>query len=242
MSIPESADILPHLLNGEIIVQGEFIWGSNITFQVEVKLGGHSVLAVYKPIRGERPLWDFPVASLAKREVAAYWVSKYVGWHFVPPTVYRKKAPFGAGSVQLYIEHDAKKHYFNLSPSEIEQLKPAALFDILINNADRKGSHIIQDASGKFWLIDHGLCFHVEDKLRTVIWDFAGAPIPRDLLADLQAFNRNVIDKKEWQQTLRAYLTEAELRAILLRGEKLVAEGVFPHPGPYRRHIPWPQL
>lgn len=223
-------------------MRGEFLWGSNFTFLVEVTHHREKILAVYKPVRGERPLWDFPEASLAKREVAAFWVSQYLGWNFVPPTVYRNQAPLGSGSLQMFIEHDPKVHYFNFSPSEIQRLKPVALFDVLINNADRKGSHIIKDRAGKFWLIDHGVCFHVEDKLRTVIWDFAGTLIPLELLDDLRNFIHLLREEGRAYRNLLVYLSEEELRAMALRGEKLLAEGVFPHPSPYRRHIPWPQL
>jgi streptogramin lyase len=120
---------------------------------------------------------DFPRASLARREVAAYLVSEALGWRLVPPTVYRKDGPIGSGSLQLFIEHDPGYHYFTFSDADRQRLHPVAIFDLLINNADRKGSHLLLDPDGHLWLIDHGLCFHREDKLRTVIWDFAGEPI-----------------------------------------------------------------
>ena len=183
LEIPTILNLLQH---GEITIKGEFVWGSNYTFLAEVSQNGDKILSVYKPSRGERPLWDFPPASLARREAAAYLVSEALGWELVPPTVYRKKAPIGPGSLQLFIEHDPELHYFNLTWTTARGLRPVVLFDLLVNNADRKGSHLLFDNNHHLWLIDHGICFHAEDKLRTVIWDFAGEPIPENLLADLR--------------------------------------------------------
>ncbi len=152
---------------------------------------------MYKPTRGERPLWDFPPASLAGREVAAYLVSEALGWRLVPPTIYRKKGPLGPGSLQAFVEHDPEYHYFTFNESDRQRLRPVALFDLLINNADRKGSHVLLDEQDHMWLIDHGVCFHVEDKIRTVIWDFAGEPFPDALCSDLTAFPRQARDQ-EW--------------------------------------------
>src|SRR3990172_8423486 len=137
--------LLTALEKGQITIQGEFLWGSNYTFQVLVEHEGKTLQAVYKPTRGERPLWDFPKASLARREVAAFLVSEVLGWSLVPPTVYRRQAPIGPGSLQLYVEHDPEYHYFNFSQVDRQRLRPVALFDLLINNADRKGSHLLID-------------------------------------------------------------------------------------------------
>ena len=178
----ETSTVLSVLQNGEITIKGEFVWGSNYTFLAEVCQEAQVVQSVYKPSRGERPLWDFPAASLARREAAAYVVSEALGWELVPPTVYRKKAPIGPGSLQLFIEHDPELHYFNLGEADKQRLRPVVLFDLLINNADRKGSHLLYDNHHHLWLIDHGICFHAEDKLRTVIWDFAGEPIPEQAI------------------------------------------------------------
>jgi hypothetical protein len=145
------------------------------------------VPAVYKPSKGEQPLWDFPENSLAWREVAAYLVSEALGWNFVPYTILRDEGPFGPGSLQQFIDYDPNYHYFTFKDEDKARLRPVVLFDLLLNNADRKGSHvIIQKRTRKMFLIDHGLCFHEEDKLRTVIWDFAGQPMPPELLADLE--------------------------------------------------------
>ena len=150
------------LQQGEMTVQGEFLWGSNYTFLVQVEHEGTQLAAVYKPSRGERPLWDFPTASLAHREVAAYLVSEASGWQLVPATVHRKDGPAGAGSLQVFIDHDPEYHYFNFSAEDRQRLRRVALFDLLINNADRKGSHILIDPDDHLWLIDHGaaLYFH----------------------------------------------------------------------------------
>ena len=132
--------------------------------------------AVYKPARGEQPLWDFPASSLGKREAAAYEVSQYLGWDLIPPTVYRTKSlPLGAGSLQLFFRHDPQIHYFSLVKSERPKLLQVCIFDCLVNNADRKGGHVLQDEDGHLWCIDQGLCFNEEDKLRTVHLGFCRA-------------------------------------------------------------------
>lgn len=238
--------VLEILEEGNINVQGEFLWGSNYTFLVQVDLAGDSLAAVYKPTRGERPLWDFPVATLARREAAAFHVSELLGWNLVPPTVYRKKGPMGPGSLQLFIEHDPEYHYFNFSEDDKQRLRPVALFDLLINNADRKGSHVLIDAEKKIWLIDHGVCFHVEDKLRTVIWDFAGEPIPEASCAEIGFFHQELSREGESgnqaKKRLAPYLSENEITALAVRAKRLVEGESFPPPSPYRRPYPWPQI
>ena len=169
------------LLNGSLELKGQFMLGSNYTFLVNVQHNGQELQAVYKPSRGEQPLWDFPDHTLAHREVAAYLVSEALGWNFVPFTALREDGPYGPGSIQQFIEYDPDYHYFNFSEEDKARLEPVMLFDLLCNNADRKGSHvIIEKETRKLWLIDHGLCFHEEDKLRTVIWDYAGQSISDD--------------------------------------------------------------
>jgi uncharacterized repeat protein (TIGR03843 family) len=237
---------LDKLRVGEIKLKGEFLWGSNYTYLVEIEHNAEIVPAVYKPTRGERPLWDFPPASLARREVAAYLVSEALGWHLVPPTVYRKKGPLGPGSVQLFIDHDPEYHYFNFSEEDLQRLRPTVLFDFLVNNADRKGSHVLRDHDGRLWLIDHGVCFHVEEKLRTVIWDFVGEPIPPELCSDLTSFVAELKLTGEHYSPLASslmeYLSQPEVKALARRGEKLVEGAIFPQPDPHRRPYPWPQI
>jgi len=237
---------LRFLQEGKVVVQGEFVWGSNYTFLVEIQLDDQTHQAVYKPARGERPLWDFPTASLGRREVAAYILSSVLGWNLVPPTVYRKKGPIGSGSLQWFIEHDPNYHYFNFTDEDRQRLRPTVLFDLLINNADRKGSHILKGSDGHFWLIDHGVCFHVEDKLRTVIWDFMGEPIPDELCEDIRQMRQRLAalgkESNGILAQLQEYISPAELRALARRADDLLISGHFPEPDPYRRPFPWPQI
>ncbi len=239
-------DLLSTLQKGVITVRGEFVWGSNYTFLAQVEYEGDKLAGVYKPSKGERPLWDFPVASLARREVAAYRVSEALGWQLVPLTVYRENGPFGPGSLQLFVEHDSEYHYFNFSDEDRQRLRPTALFDLLVNNADRKGSHILVDKDRHIWLIDHGVCFHVEDKLRTVIWDFVGEPIPEVLRADLGRLGQSLKpaggSSSELASELAAFLSRSEVRALAARANRLASDGCFPSPDPYRRAFPWPQI
>ena len=230
------------LQSGEITIKGEFVWGSNYTFLAEVCQNEHVIQSVYKPSRGERPLWDFPPASLARREAAAYLVSEALGWELVPPTVYRKKAPIGPGSLQLFIDHDPELHYFNLSETDRQSLRPVVLFDLLINNADRKGSHLLVDNNHHLWLIDHGICFHAEDKLRTVIWDFAGEQVPEKLLDDLHTFCLALVPAVNLYKDLQELLSLKEIKALARRAEHLISLRLFPQPDPQERSFPWPPL
>ncbi|MGD0877218.1 MAG: SCO1664 family protein [Anaerolineales bacterium] len=226
------------LTNGEIELKGQFTSGNNYTFLVNVCHAGSETLAVYKPTRGEQPLWDFPESSLAGREVSAYLVSQALGFGIVPFTLLRD-GPLGPGSLQQYIEHDPNYHYFSFRPAEIQRLRRVVLFDLLINNADRKGSHIlVQKRTRKLYLIDHGLCFHVEDKLRTVIWNFAGEPIPVDLLAELDSLHAN----RDLATLLAPYLRPEEVEALVQRAGVLLAAGQFPFPPEDRRAFPFPPV
>jgi len=230
------------LLHGEISLQGQFMLGSNYTFLVNVSHEGQEVPAVYKPSKGEQPLWDFPENSLAWREVAAYLVSEALGWNFVPYTILRDEGPFGPGSLQQFINYNPNYHYFTFKDEDKARLRPVVLFDLLLNNADRKGSHvIIQKRTRKMFLIDHGLCFHEEDKLRTVIWDFAGQPMPPELLMDLEKF-RAALSTPDLASQLEPYLTPGEMTALDARAAALVASGVLPLPPKDRRAFPYPPL
>jgi uncharacterized repeat protein (TIGR03843 family) len=241
MPSPDEA-ILNALEKGELTLVGEFLWGSNYTFSVQIEHEGLSLQGVYKPTRGERPLWDFPKSSLARREAAAYRVSEALGWRLVPPTVYRQQAPIGPGSLQLFVEHNPEYHYFNFSDVDRQRLRPVALFDLLINNADRKGSHVLLDPDGHLWLIDHGLCFHREDKLRTVIWDFTGEPLPENLCADLTRLEQALHPGSDLFSDLRRYINGEEINALAGRARLLVRSGAFPDPLPNRRPYPWPPV
>ncbi len=239
----ETADYLEILHKGGITMRGQFMYGSNYTFFVDVEFGAEKLKAVYKPLRGEQLLWDFPAKSLAGREVAVWMVSQALGWHFVPPTVLRRsKAPLGAGSLQLFIEHDPEQHYFTFDDETKQSLRPVVLFDLVVNNADRKGGHLLIDPPGKLWAIDHGLCFHVEDKLRTVIWDFAGDPIPQELLSDLVRFKAQLQEDETLRHDLLDYLKQGELDAITKRIGVLEENSTFPQPSRDRRAFPWPPV
>jgi len=235
--------VLEHLLNGNITLEGEFVHGYNYTFLVNVQPeGGDSFLAVYKPQKGERPLWDFPDDTLAHRETAAFLVSQALGWGLVPPTVYRQDGPYGPGSVQLFIDHDPNHHYFNFTDQEFQTLRPVVLFDLLINNADRKGGHMIFGDDGHLWLIDHGLSFNVEEKLRTVIWDFAGEPVPEDLCTAVKNFRQKLKSSSEFLDELKIHLATDEIQALIERTDQWEPCTHFPFPPQDRRAYPFPPV
>ena len=221
---------------GDFEVKGQFTFGSNYTFLVTVHHEGKDYPAVYKPLRGEQPLWDFPENTLAGREVAAYIVSEALGFHIVPFTTLRDDGPYGAGSLQQYIDYDPEYHYFSFSEEDRQLLKPVVLFDLLCNNADRKGSHVFfENGTHKLYAIDHGICFHEDDKLRTVLWDFSGKKIPEDLLSRL-SLSRNLLTD------LERYLNPYEISALRARSESIRKKGVFPRQPRDRRAMPWPPL
>ncbi len=240
---PVSLETLLRLLrDGKLTVQGLLPEGSNYTFLATVSLAGQETFAVYKPTRGEQPLWDFPDATLAYREVAAFLVSEALGWLFVPPTVYRTSGPHGAGSLQYFVDTEPDCHYFTLSKDDKEaQLPRVAVFDMLVNNADRKGGHILKDTRGKLWLIDHGICFNAQPKLRTVVWDFSGQAIPDEVLADVAAFRRQLDSGRPLAQGLSPLLTADEIHALRRRTDRVLSARRFPEPGPGRNY-PWPPL
>jgi uncharacterized repeat protein (TIGR03843 family) len=228
------------LQHGEIELKGQFTWGYNYTFLVNVHHAGDEILAVYKPLKGEQPLWDFPENSLAGREVAAYLVSQALGFGLVPLTVLRD-GPLGPGSLQQYIDYNPNYHYFTFKPADRQRLRPMALFDLLVNNADRKGSHmIVQKRTRRLFGIDHGLCFHVDDKLRTVIWDFAGEDVPPELLSALETFRSALTGNLS--ADLQPYLSPDELAALDARAGALFAAKKFPLPPEDRRAFPYPPL
>jgi len=234
--------VLAALQRGDLSLEGEFAHGYNYTFLIQVKHQEESLRAVYKPQEGEQPLWDFPDDTLAHREASAYLVSQALGWNFVPPTVFREDGPYGPGSVQFFIDHNPNYHYFNLKDEDFQRLPSVVLFDLLINNADRKGSHLIFGPEGELWLIDHGLCFNVHEKLRTVIWDFAGQSIPQNLRDDLIQFKENLSPTSEWVAALSEHLAPEEISALQTRAEQLIKMEFFPYPPQDRRAYPFPPL
>ena len=224
------------LQHGDYEIKGQFAFGSNYTFLVTVHYEDKEYPAVYKPLRGEQPLWDFPENTLAGREVAAYLVSESLGFHFVPFTTLRDDGPYGAGSLQQFIEYDPEYHYFNFTEDDKQFLKPVVLFDLLCNNADRKGSHVFfEDKTHKLYAIDHGICFHEDDKLRTVLWDFGCQKIPENLLSRL-SLDRSLLTD------LERYLSPREISALCARAEYIRKKGVFPRQPRDRRVLPWPPL
>lgn len=230
------------LANGEIVEDhGRLRWSSNYTMLISVQDEELQSLAIYKPQKGERPLWDFPDGTLCKREVAAYVVSHELGWEIVAPTVLRD-GPLGLGAVQLFIEHDPEITYFQLSDDFIPQLQRFALFDYITNNTDRKGGHCLLDNQGKLWGIDHGICFHHQSKLRTVIWDFAGEPIEEELMNDLSQLCGVLADAEApFRQRLLKLLSSVEIQALEMRLNRLLNQRQFPKPGPGPNY-PWPAV
>ncbi len=231
--------IIRSLMSGEIHIAGRFLWGSNYTFLVEVHSHDDVLAAVYKPSRGERPLWDFAKGSLAAREVAAYLTSSSLGWQLVPPTVLRPDGPAGSGSLQLYVDAHMDHHYFVFSEEEKNRLRPLAVFDIVINNADRKAGHILIGAEQQIWSIDHGVCFNVEDKLRTVVWDFALEPIPVTVLEDLERFYNRLISDQLLKTEFQELISEIEFQALTQRVNDLLTNPIYPQPDTQWSY-PWP--
>ena len=234
------AEVAGVLERGTLEVVGRMRYSSNGTFLVEASADGVEIGAVYKPRRGERPLWDFPDGTLCQREVAAYEVSHALGWDIVPVTVMRDDGPLGAGAVQRFVEHDPEEHYFTLLDDHHDRFRQFAALDVLLNNTDRKGGHCLRDRANDVIIgIDHGLTFHTAWKLRTVIWDFAGEPLPPALADDVC---RAVSDAEggEFGERLANLLAPHELAAFAIRATDLVREGHFPDPEPGYHSVPWP--
>ena len=231
----ETGRALTLLAEGEVELRGRMPYSSNMTFLVDVAYDGLDAQAIYKPIRGERPLWDFP-SGLAHREAGAFLIDQALGWDSVPPTVVRDDLPFDEGSLQLFMPADFEEHYFTLvsrHPLRLEFERICAL-DIVINNTDRKSGHCLLGTDGTIWAIDNGLSFHSEFKLRTVIWDFAGEELPEGVRHGLQ----RLLDAG-LPEPLAATLTPAERDATLARTETLLASGRFPSDG-HGHRWPWP--
>lgn len=235
-----SERVLRLLSEGQIEIKGPIPWSSNTTLLVTIHDDELSTLAVYKPQRGERPLWDFAFGSLGMREVAAYLVSEALGWGLVPPTVLRR-GPEGPGSVQLFVHALDGAHYFAIQEDARyrEDLQRLAAFDVVVNNADRKSGHCLVDHEGHLWAIDNSLTFHLEPKLRTVIWDFAGQPLPGSILAGLRRLGSALDEGASLMRTLAQLLSQGEMAALGRRLERLIGAGRFPEPGP-GRSVPWP--
>lgn len=228
------------LVSGELEVLGLLPNASNGTFLARASLGDEETLAVYKPRDGETPLWDFPDGTLCAREVAAYVVARTLGWPDVPPTVLRG-GPLGIGSVQGFVRFDPSEHSFTLLERFPDEFRRIALYDLVVNNADRKAGHCLLGADGRVHVVDHGVCFHPEPKLRTVIWDFAGEPVPASLRDDLGRLARDV-RFGPIREELSALLDGAELEALEARAAEASRAERFPEPDADRRPFPWPPI
>ncbi len=236
------ADILVLLAKGDLDVQGMLPYSSNYTLLVLLRHEGLEGFGVYKPQRGEQPLWDFPEGTLCKRELAAFLLSDALGWLLVPPTVLRD-GPYGLGTIQLYIDSDSDAHLFTMQREggyewQIERL---VAFDIIANNADRKSGHCLKGTDGRLWSIDHGICFHAENKLRTVLWSYAGESVRADIIADLCALQEKIRRGDHFARALDGLLDPGEARAFRRRLDRLVDTGVYPGPGG-KRNVPWPPV
>jgi uncharacterized repeat protein (TIGR03843 family) len=259
----DGVETLKLLREGRLEVEGRLVQASNATFYCSVELDGVRAAGVYKPVRGERPLWDFPDGSLAGREAATYLLSVATGWDLVPPTVLRD-GPFGEGMFQLWIDHDPDDGMIDIVPrkqvpagwrtvldaydgdgdevslvhADDEQLRRLALFDTVVNNADRKGGHILVSTSGQVLGVDHGLCFHEDDKLRTVLWGWAGDPLPDDYLQVLERLHHDL--DAELGRALATLLSPEEIVALRIRLARLRHSRTFPEPGDGWPSVPWP--
>jgi uncharacterized repeat protein (TIGR03843 family) len=222
------------LTRGALTVKGRLPYSSNATLLVEADLDGVTALAVYKPARGERPLWDFP-PGLFRRELAAWHLSEALGWGLVPLTVRREEGPYGEGSLQLFVSADFEQHYFTLREDarHHDRLRHICAFDLITNNADRKSGHCLLAEDGTIYAIDNGLCFHVDPKLRTVIWDFAAEPLPPAIVDDLQRLITCP------PPPLADLIAPPECRALLKRTRALLKVGHFPT-DTIGRGYPWP--
>jgi len=252
--------------DGELELEGRLVDASNTTLRAVVTLDGVERRCVYKPNRGERPLWDFPDGTLAGREVSAYLVSVAAGWGIVPPTVLRD-GPLGPGACQLWIDEpdeaeelvgfvpsrripkgwcrvasarDEDGRPYALAHADDPRLGRMAVFDAVVNNADRKGSHVICDGTGRVYGVDHGVCFHVDPKLRTLLWGWAGTPLPEEFVDELSALRASLAGTLP--ETLATYITPAEIGALVVRVDRLLTSGSYPEPDYDWPPLPWPPI
>lgn len=264
--MPEAGDALS---TGELTVLGRVGVASNVTLVCDLATGDEPVRVVYKPVRGEQPLWDFPDGTLAGREVASYLICTELGWSVIPETVLRD-GPYGPGMVQRWVHtrepaapdstrldlvdlcpagvvpdgyreilraYDSVGDEVSLVHADDPRLQRMAVLDVLLNNADRKGGHALEGLDGQVYGVDHGICLHQENKLRTVLWGWAGEPVPADLLADIAAFTDTL--PGDLADRLAEHLTDPEIDALLRRAKRLLDDPVMPLPAT-SRPIPWP--
>ena len=233
------ADALELLRCGSLAVEGRLVDASNATLFCVVSADGVSAHCVYKPVAGERPLWDFPDGTLAGREVAAYLVSEATGWDLVPPTVLRD-GPFGEGMCQLWVDVDESVDLVALARSDHIDLRRMAVFDAVVNNADRKGGHLLPRPDGRVLGVDHGVCFSVDDKLRTLLWQFRGERLAPEMHEVLSALDRELDKGAGVQRRLSGLISKAEVTATRRRIRRLLATDSYPEPSEDWPAIPWP--
>lgn len=234
---------LQQLCHGAMDLEGLMPWSSNYTFLVRLTHADlpDDTLAIYKPSEGERPLWDFPGRSLHKREFLCYLFSQLLGWPQIPATVLRE-GPHGEGSVQLFIEADYEAHYFTMrDDNELDDtFRAVALFDLICNNADRKAGHCLQGQDGQIWAIDHGLTFHIEHKLRTVIHEVCEEEIPAQLLEDVAHLETLLCSGSELNEISANFISLKEIDALRKRVQRLLSRGRYPRLNPY--NVPYPPI
>ena len=244
LSTQEAPDPLERsrlLREGEIVAYELVPWGSNYTFLAALgdEKDAPRDIAIYKPRQGEAPLWDFPDGTLYRREYAAYLLSRWLGWDLVPETIIRE-GPYGIGTAQLYVESEEDTHYFSLRDTHRAELQRMAIFDIITNNADRKAGHMLKGLDGKIYGIDHGLTFNTQPKLRTVIWDFVGEPIPDEIIADLTARLYDNACVADLRDQLKPLLDRGEIDRFFKRVERLLQLGAYPGASASNsHHVPW---
>ena len=230
-----SHDLAPQLELGEIKIEGRLVDASNATLFISIIYEEQTVSAIYKPISGERPLWDFESGNLASRERAAFLISEIGEFNLVPITILRE-GPFGVGAVQQWIEIDESVDLAEFFRTEDPALRATALFDAVINNTDRKIGHLLPDINGRLYICDHGVTFHHEDKLRTVLWQWAGHPLTGDELNQLNELYARASQNAE----LKELINKEELAALLNRIQRLISTKTFPVPNPEWPAVPWP--
>jgi uncharacterized repeat protein (TIGR03843 family) len=241
--LPDQPGIEDVLLTAAVEERALLAAGSNYVYLLTLRhpVAGEGY-AVYKPQRGEAPLSDFPDGTLFQREYAAYLVSEALGWHLIPPTVIREEGlEMGVGALQLFIEHDPAQHYYTLKDARDAEMRRIAVFDWLTNNADRKGGHCLLARDGRMWCIDQGLTFHMDDKLRTVIWDFQGQRVADELVDQLLAFRDRLETDEALRSELQALISGPEYERLLERIAIIDKRRVYPLPPAYRPY-PWPMI
>ncbi|MGR6964225.1 SCO1664 family protein [Geodermatophilus sp. URMC 61] len=233
----DDAEARALLLEGEIDLEGRMLDASNVTLVGYVRNGELEAECVYKPVAGERPLWDFPDGTLAGREVSAALISDATGWRIVPPTVLRD-GPFGPGMVQLWVDGDPDVDLAAFVRSDDPGLRRMAVFDAVVNNADRKGGHIIPTSDGHVYGVDHGICFSVDPKLRTLLWRWAGQRLPAEAVEVLEKLTGDLMG--DLGDQLHEHLTRREVRRTQQRVAELLRTGRHPQPNGDWPALPWP--